>query len=309
MEKWCEASADSALSCTHHVFLRTFDLTQSNYRYNTLHIDECLAVYDSDINSVLLTYCYRYKPDIIIFSFLGGQPTYNPSVECCVALKNMGIYLCFLWHDSNPFDFAFREKYYEVSNLHIIYDNAYKIIQDKPKYLKLFVPIDDETLFYPDEQSIDVSFIGSLREQSRRMLIFETKRRVPSLMLAGGERESGLNAGVYAKLIRSSKISLNYSYHAFGYWQIKCRVYEVLSSHSMLLETANPATRQLFKPQVDYIEYENVDDLEEKIKYFLTHEDERLAIAQNGYNAFKASYTAKHFWDAVLNRIEKDKSL
>jgi len=77
----------------------------------------------------------------------------------------------------------------------------------------------------------------------------------------------------------------------------------------MLLETANPATRQLFKPQVDYIEYENVDDLEEKIKYFLTHEDERLAIAQNGYNAFKASYTAKHFWDAVLNRIEKDKSL
>ena len=42
-----------------------------------------------------------------------------------------------------------------------------------------------------------------------------------------------------------------------------------------------------FTPGQDYVYYESEQDLVDKTVYYLTHEEERVAIAQNGYQKVK----------------------
>ncbi len=74
----------------------------------------------------------------------------------------------------------------------------------------------------------------------------------------------------------------------------------------MLLEMKNPATPQLFEPGVDYIEFEQVSDLIEKIEYYLKNKEERKKIAAAGHKKYMENYTANHYWKAIFDRIEKD---
>lgn len=48
------------------------------------------------------------------------------------------------------------------------------------------------------------------------------------------------------------------------------------------MENENPQTRCYFTPGEDYVSFNSEDDLMDKIKYFLEHEDERLEIAAWG---------------------------
>lgn len=307
MEKWCDFSPSKSLTNSFHNFVNTFRQARPDYQLNTLHVDECFYVFHCNIDKVLIEYCLNYHTDLIIFS-LADTKDCNPSLECCKILKEMGITLCFLWHDShNPSNVRLREFYYNISDLHIIYDHPYdgKLMDAPPreKEIKLFAP-QDLTLYFPDKQVIPVSFIGSLRDPYRRTLVSSLKRQFPEMVVAGGEREDSLSPEEYAVLIRTSKIGINYSFHPFGYWQIKGRAYEVIASKSLLLESASEPLKQIFRPEIDYIEYLDVLDLSEKIKYYLTHEEERVKVATEGYDNYIAHYTGKHFWDKILERLK-----
>ena len=306
MEKWCDFSPSMPMTNSFHNFVNTFRQSQNDYQLNTLHVDECALVYKQSINVILVDYCKTYHTDAIIFS-LADTKDCNPSLTCCQLLKEMGIKLCFLWHDShNPSTQRLREFYYDVSDLHIIYDHPFDgtlmDINPKPKEIKLFAP-QDETLYYPDKQTIPISFIGSLRDPTRANLVNNLKRIYPDMVIAGGEREDGLTPESYARFIRKSKIGINYAYHPIGYWQIKGRAYEVIASKSLLLESVNQSLRQVFTPGYDYIEYFDSVDLVEKINFYLENEQERLKIATQGYNTHCSKYTPKDFWDKVLGRL------
>ena len=88
-----------------------------------------------------------------------------------------------------------------------------------------------------------------------------------------------------------------------NFQQIKGRVFEVLASNSMLLEKENEATKKLFIPGVDYVEFSTQDDFIDKVKYYLSRPEEVKKIALSGHNSYNEKYTAKMFWTAILNKI------
>mgnify|MGYP003316955199 FL=1 len=49
-----------------------------------------------------------------------------------------------------------------------------------------------------------------------------------------------------------------------------------------------------YVPGEDFVYYESKDDLLSKIDYYLNHEDERIAIAKNGFERTAANHTYKH---------------
>jgi spore maturation protein CgeB len=52
-------------------------------------------------------------------------------------------------------------------------------------------------------------------------------------------------------------------------------------------------TRAIFDPSTEIVLFDSVDDLVDKIKYYLEHEEERDRIAQNAYEKFLRAYTGE----------------
>ena len=77
---------------------------------------------------------------------------------------------------------------------------------------------------------------------------------------------------------------------------------EALFSGCLLLEEAGPETRKWLTPGVHYEEFETTAELEDKITYFLAHDDEREKIAAAGHEFALANYSPEHFWQKILQR-------
>lgn len=80
----------------------------------------------------------------------------------------------------------------------------------------------------------------------------------------------------------NSKINLNITLKSIK-TGIPLRVFDIMGSKGFLLTNYQEEMLQYFEQGVDFVYYENYEDLLSKVEYYLTHEEERLAIAENGY--------------------------
>ena len=55
--------------------------------------------------------------------------------------------------------------------------------------------------------------------------------------------------------------------------------------------------------------FDSEDDLVDKIKYFLEHEDERLEIAARGELKARQYYNHTEFWGKVINKLKEVQEL
>ena len=60
------------------------------------------------------------------------------------------------------------------------------------------------------------------------------------------------------------------------------RMFEALGSGSFLLTDTIPEDQNVFREGVHFVGYSNMNDMIDKAKYYLEHEDERAAIAARG---------------------------
>ena len=56
-----------------------------------------------------------------------------------------------------------------------------------------------------------------------------------------------------------------------------------------------------FIPDVDYVYFESKDDLLNKCDYYLKHDDERIAIANNGHKKVKEFHNYKTRLNEIFN--------
>lgn len=94
-------------------------------------------------------------------------------------------------------------------------------------------------------------------------------------------------------VFKQSKINLNMSLRSI-LSGIPLRAFDILGSGGFLLSNFQADFLDYFIPQEDFVYYESKDDLINKINYYLTHEDERAAIAANGYGKVAANHTFRH---------------
>jgi glycosyltransferase involved in cell wall biosynthesis len=306
IEKWCDGKPELPLSTSYHHIYNTFVQSQPEYHANVIYFDEAVIIYGKHVDNFLVTYCKEYNIKFVFISLLATS-SYNPSILVLEQLKNLGIKICLIWPDTGPgWSVQMMNQLAGIADLHASVDNPYYIFT-QPLFPKnhcfLWVP-QDENLFRPDEQDVDISFIGSTRSYfDRQNFLWALKSIYPQLVISGGQRENKLTFEQYAKAIRRSKININFSTSLGGFYQTKSRVMEVIASRTMLFELDNEATKQLFTDGVDYVSFSTANDLILKINSYLKHNERRLEIASNGYNIFRQKYTAKHFWDVILHKL------
>ncbi|NLK88296.1 MAG: glycosyltransferase family 1 protein, partial [Clostridiaceae bacterium] len=130
------------------------------------------------------------------------------------------------------------------------------------------------------EKDIDVLFVGNMSARRRNILDrLSLKYNILQTKAYGTEM---------TELFNRAKIVLNL--HTFDNLDTETRIFEGLGCGSFVISERLSADNP-FTNGVHLVETESIDELEEKIGYYLLHEEEREAIANNGYNEALANHT------------------
>ncbi len=84
------------------------------------------------------------------------------------------------------------------------------------------------------------------------------------------------------KAYHLSKINLNITLHSITSG-VPLRVYDIMGVGGFMLTNYQPEIDELFTVGKDIEVYHTIEELEEKVIYYLSHDDIRLKIALNGY--------------------------
>lgn len=84
------------------------------------------------------------------------------------------------------------------------------------------------------------------------------------------------------------------------------RTFETLGCGTFLLTNYTPGLEELFDIGKDLIVYDNLEDLENKIKYYLNNEDERNDISKSGFLKVKKEHTYFERSKKLIDIIKKN---
>lgn len=88
------------------------------------------------------------------------------------------------------------------------------------------------------------------------------------------------------KVFKASRINLNITYKQITVG-MPLRVLDIMGAGGFLLTNYQEELVENFRPGVDCVIYESVEDAIAKAEYYLQHEEERQEIAKNGHEAVK----------------------
>ncbi len=100
-------------------------------------------------------------------------------------------------------------------------------------------------------------------------------------------------------VFRQAKINLNITLRSI-LSGIPLRAFDIMGAGGFLLTNFQSDFLDFFVPGEDFVFFENKADLLEKIAYFLQHEEERAAIAQNGLEKISARHTYVHRAEEII---------
>ena len=94
-------------------------------------------------------------------------------------------------------------------------------------------------------------------------------------------------------VFKQSRINLNISLRGMRS-AVPLRCFDIMGSGGFLLSNFQSGFLDMFVPGEDFVFYESKEDLLQKIGYYLAHEQERQAIAGNGYKKVARAHTYRH---------------
>ena len=106
------------------------------------------------------------------------------------------------------------------------------------------------------------------------------------------------------KVFRASKINLNFTIPNIKSG-IPLRVWDVLGSGGFLLTNYQAELPYFFEEGKDLVCFDGVEDLREKVGYYLEHEEERRAIAESGYRKVKETHLYIERIRTMLAQVEE----
>jgi hypothetical protein len=249
----------------------------------------------------------RHRPRMLVLSSYRPGVYYQPPAWLFVLLKLRGVKIVALWWDTCSDGFASSvENILDVIDIHVIMENPLLRFAPGPvskklaqKSLVAFSPFDPMRLMVP--RDIDVAFFGQTadyRGVRRKYLDYLLDSGV-ALYYSAYSKGQQCPQDKYYEILKRSKIGINFSMSVSGH-QLKARVFEVMHSGAMLLEERNDQIAVYFAEDIDYVAFSCEEELVEKIRYYLQHEQERLAIARSGYLKVRSRFTGKQFWEMLL---------
>lgn len=109
------------------------------------------------------------------------------------------------------------------------------------------------------------------------------------------------------KVFAASKINLNLTSPNIENG-IPLRVFDILSAGGFLLTDYRREICEQFEADKDLVVFEGIHDLQEKVDYYLSHSDERMAIAQNGYKKICKRHLYENRLQYILETVFNQKN-
>ena len=103
-------------------------------------------------------------------------------------------------------------------------------------------------------------------------------------------------------IFKNTKINLNFTLRSIKSG-IPLRAFDILGAGGFLLTNYQTDFPDCYIPGEDFIFFENKEDLIVKIDYYLSHDEERAAIAKSGFERTAAYHTYKHRITEILEVI------
>lgn len=137
-----------------------------------------------------------------------------------------------------------------------------------------------DDLMFPTntEKSVDVGFCGN---------ILNRVHIIDSLNKFGIKKDIFVIGKDMVDCINSYKIHLNCNISN----DINYRTFETTGCGTFLLTNYTPGLEKLFDIGKEIVTYSSIQDLSEKVSYYLNNDDERNRIAKAGYEKSKANHT------------------
>jgi tetratricopeptide (TPR) repeat protein len=259
-------------------------------------------------NRKLIDYCRILQPELIV-----TPVHFDLLTETMSELKNMGIPIVLDCHDVWTDRMHYVEK--NLGNIRFgvtngLYDFYQSMVSDPEKIFSSPGISFHPNLLIPVERDIPVSFIGTANPiyspVRRQALDFLQSKGVDVLHLGGYAGGKLLTDEEYCTYIARSRIVLNFSesplgVNSFSYSFLKGRSIEALTTGSLLLESYNNDTARWFTPGQHYDTFANHDELESKLRMYLSDEPLRQSVATAGHEFFMENYHPFRIWSAVID--------
>lgn len=170
-------------------------------------------------------------------------------------------------------------------------------------------------LFLEDDAQLVADTIGKEVSARERELVLKTLGGKYEICLYSGSKlqESFkdlkvIHCGVadYQKempfIFYQSKINLNITSKTIESG-IPLRVFDILRCRGFCITNYQPEIAEFFEDGKDLVMYSGMDDLLEKVEYYLTHENERKEIAENGYRKVMKEHALNDRMQEILNLV------
>ena len=109
------------------------------------------------------------------------------------------------------------------------------------------------------------------------------------------------------KVFRASKINLNMTIPNIKSG-IPLRVWDILGSGGFLLTNYQAEIPYYFEEGKDLVCFDGIEDMRDKVKYYLSHEEERAEIARNGYEKVKEHHTYVNRLSKILKIVKEEEA-
>lgn len=158
------------------------------------------------------------------------------------------------------------------------------------------------------EEKYPVSFVGTKAVADRKRYLGSIEKSNIDIHVFGQGSGGSISFEDMLEIFRTSKINLNFS-KGGAYWpvrQIKGRMFQVCMAGGFLLTEYAPGTEDYFKIGREIVCFECAEEMIDKVRYYLDHEEERRTIARAGWKRASREYTSYHMVANVYRQIETD---
>lgn len=136
--------------------------------------------------------------------------------------------------------------------------------------------------------------------ENRKVIFHPVKESDPLLHHFTGRASWGEEM---VKIYNASKIVLNL--HSMEGETTNMRTFEITGSGGFLLADRRAHLEKIFRPGVEYDQFEDSKELRDKILYYLSHDAERDGIAKKGYERAHQDHTYIHRLKELLTFLER----
>ena len=195
-------------------------------------------------------------------------------------------------YGANRVEIAYRSYDPELHRPIELNDEDLKKYKTEVGFIGTHESVREEYILYLVQNNINVRITGNDWEKAKRWDIIKPHYKGPSVY---GE--------AYPKTINGFDIALHFLRHTNRDEQ-DSRTFEIPACGAFMLAEKSDVHQELFKDGHEAVFFENKEELLGKVKYYLSHSQERKAIANAGYNrCISSGYSHEERLREVLRKI------